>query len=101
LISYYLDESAVRVPHANAMGECLLRDETEYYEMSPIGSNTDGSGFSLRNAILAVLLLLVVRLGTGWARGIVEGDYLIGIVGLALALGPIIWLLFILREAYF
>jgi hypothetical protein len=82
-------------------GEYLLRDEKEYDEMPPIDSNTEGLDFSLRNASLAVLLLLIVRLGTGLARGIVEGDYLIGIVGLILALGPIVWLLFIIREAYF
>jgi hypothetical protein len=69
--------------------------------MPPIGSNTEALDFSLRNAILAVLLLLIVRLGTGWARGIVEGDYLVGMIGLILALGPIVWLLFVFREAYF
>ena len=69
--------------------------------MSPTGSDTEGLDFSLRNATLAVLLLLIVRLGTGWARRIVEGDYLIGIVGLILALGPIVWLLFVISEAYF
>jgi len=69
--------------------------------MSPIGSNTEGFDFSFRNAMLAICLLFIVRLGTGWARGIVEGNYLIGIVGLTLALGPIVWLLFVLKKAYF
>ena len=69
--------------------------------MPPIDSNTDGLDFSLSNAVLAVFLLLIVRLGGGLARGIVEGDHLIGIVGLILALGPIVWLLFLFREAYF
>jgi hypothetical protein len=68
--------------------------------MSPAGSDTEGVGFSLRNAILAVLSLLLVRLGTGWARGIVEGDYAIGVAGLILALGPVVWLLVVFREAY-
>jgi len=68
--------------------------------MSPAGSSTEGVGFSLRNAIFAVLLLLIVRLGGGLARGLVEGDYLIGVVGLILALGPVVWLLFLFREAY-
>lgn len=37
--------------------------------MSPTDSNTEGLDFSLRNLILAILVLLIVRLGTGWARG--------------------------------
>jgi len=69
--------------------------------MSSPDSNTEGLGFSLRNAILVILLLLIFHLGRGWARGIVEGNYTIGILGLILALGPIVWLLLVIREAYF
>ncbi len=69
--------------------------------MSSSDSNTEGLGFSLRNAILVIFFLLIFHLGRGWARGIVEGNYTIGILGLILALGPIVWLLFVIREAYF
>jgi len=69
--------------------------------MSSPDFNTEGLGFSLRNAILVILLLLIFHLGRGWARGIVEGNYTIGILGLILALGPIVWLLLVIREAYF
>nr|WP_226013483.1 hypothetical protein [Halomicrobium salinisoli] len=64
-------------------------------------SNTGRLGFSPRNMILAVSFLLIVRLGAGLARGIVEGDYLTGSLGLILALGPIVWLLLLLRDEYF
>lgn len=69
--------------------------------MSPTDSNTDGLGFSLRNAILVVLSLFIFHLGRGWARGLVEGNYTIGIVGLILVLGPIFLALFLVREGYF
>jgi hypothetical protein len=69
--------------------------------MSPTGSDTEGLGFSLRNAVLALLFLLVVRLGAGWARGIVEGNYVRGVLGLILALGPILYLLVLFKRAYF
>ena len=69
--------------------------------MSSPDPNTEGLGFSLRNAILVVLFFSIFHLGRGWARGILEGNYTIGILGLILALGPIVWLLFVIREAYF
>jgi hypothetical protein len=69
--------------------------------MSPTDSDMEGLDFSLRNAILALSLLLIVRLGTELARGILEGNYVVGVLGLVLALGPIFWLLFVIRKAYF
>ncbi|MCO8268008.1 hypothetical protein ACOZ4B_13725 [Haloferax prahovense] len=69
--------------------------------MSAPGSSAEGSGFSLRNVVLLVLTLFMFHLGRGWARGLVEGNYLIGIVGLLLALAPIVWLLSVIKEAYF
>ncbi|WP_350338657.1 hypothetical protein [Halobacterium salinarum] len=69
--------------------------------MSPTNSSTDGLEFSLRNAILVVLALFTFHLGRGWARGLVEGNYTIGIFGLNVALVPIVWLLLVIREAYF
>ncbi|WP_148415969.1 hypothetical protein [Haloferax sp. KTX1] len=69
--------------------------------MSLLGSNAENSGLSLRDAVLLVCSLFVFHLGRGWARGLVEGDYLIGIVGLLLALAPVVWLLLVIREAYF
>ena len=69
--------------------------------MSATGSDTDKSGLSLRNVVLAVSLLLVVRLGTGWARGLAEGEYLIGILGVVLVLGPVVWLVSQFKTTYF
>jgi hypothetical protein len=69
--------------------------------MPSTDSSTEGLDFSLRSAVLAIVLLLIVRLGTGLARGIVEGNYLIGILGLTLAVVPIVWLLLIFKKAYF
>ncbi|ELZ98073.1 hypothetical protein C440_02458 [Haloferax mucosum ATCC BAA-1512] len=69
--------------------------------MSSPDSNTEGLDVSLRNAILVVLALFIFYLGRGWARGLVEGNYTIGILGLILALVPVVWLLLIVREAYF
>jgi hypothetical protein len=69
--------------------------------MSPTNSNTGGFDFSLRNAILVVLGLFIFHLGRGWARGLVEGNYLIGTLGLILALAPIVWLLLVIKKAYF
>jgi len=69
--------------------------------MSPTDSNTEGLGFSLRNAMLVALFLFVFHLGRGWARGLVEGNYTIGIFGLILALVPIVWLLSVIREGHF
>ncbi len=78
-----------------------MSDGKNHYEMSPTDYNTEGLNFSLRNLLLAVFLFLIVRLGSGLARGLLEGDYLIGTLGLILALVPIIWLLSIIRKAYF
>lgn len=69
--------------------------------MSSPGSNAEGAGVSLRNAVLLLCSLFVFHLGRGWARGLVEGDYLLGIVGLLIALAPVVWLLLVIREAYF
>ena len=69
--------------------------------MAPAESDAAGSAFSLRNAIVAILCLFVVRLGAGWARGILEGDYVLGFAGLLLVLGPVLWLLARVRAAYF
>jgi len=69
--------------------------------MSPNDSNTERPSFSLRNVVLLVLSLLLFHLGRGLARGLVEGNYVIGILGLILALVPTVWLLFVIREAYF
>ena len=81
-------------------GEYFSRGGREYYEMSPLGSNMGRWGFSFRNAVLVVFLLLIFHLGRGWARGILEGNYTIGLLGLVLALVPIVWLLAVLRKAY-
>ncbi|WP_126661032.1 hypothetical protein [Haloterrigena salifodinae] len=69
--------------------------------MSSPDDNAEGFGFSLRNVILVVLSLFIFYLGRGWARGLLEGNYPIGVLGLVLALAPIVWLLFVIREAYF
>ncbi|WEL24796.1 hypothetical protein [Haloferax volcanii] len=69
--------------------------------MTPLGSTAEDAGVSLRDAVLLVCFLFVFHLGRGWARGLVEGEYLIGIVGLLLALAPVVWLLFVIRKAYF
>ncbi|MFK8212067.1 hypothetical protein [Haloferax volcanii] len=69
--------------------------------MSLLGSTAENSGLSLRDAVLLVCSLFVFHLGRGWARGLVEGEYLIGIVGLLLALAPVVWLSFVIRKAYF
>ncbi|POG53825.1 hypothetical protein [Haloferax marisrubri] len=69
--------------------------------MSASGSSAEGSGVSLRTVVLLVLALFTFHLGRGWARGLVEGNYLIGIVGLLLALAPVVWLLLVIKEAYF
>ncbi|AKU06647.1 hypothetical protein [Haloferax gibbonsii] len=68
--------------------------------MSLLGSNAEDSGVSLRTAVLLACSLFVFHLGRGWARGLVEGDYLIGIVGLLIALAPVVWLLLVIRKAY-
>jgi len=69
--------------------------------MTPADSDAVRPGFSLRNAVVVVLCLFVVRLGAGWARGISEGNYALAVVGLLLVFGPILWLLALLRAAYF
>ncbi|ELZ58133.1 MULTISPECIES: hypothetical protein [unclassified Haloferax] len=69
--------------------------------MSLLGSTAENSGLSLRDAVLLVCSLFVFHLGRGWARGLVEGEYLIGIVGLLLSLAPVVWLSFVIRKAYF
>lgn len=69
--------------------------------MSPTDAETKGLEFSLRNAALAVLFFVSVRLGTGLARGIAEGNYAVGVLGLVLVLGPTLWLLVVIKEAYF
>ncbi|WP_345776209.1 hypothetical protein [Haloterrigena gelatinilytica] len=69
--------------------------------MPSTDSNSEGLDVSLRNAIVVVLSLFIFYLGRGWARGLVEGNYPIGILGLILALAPIVWLLVVIREAYF
>ncbi|WP_083881551.1 hypothetical protein [Haloferax elongans] len=69
--------------------------------MSPTNSNAGGLRSSLRTVILVVLSLFVFHLGRGWARGLVEGNYLIGIVGLILVLAPIVWFLLIIKDEYF
>lgn len=69
--------------------------------MSPTDSNTEGSGLSLRNAILVVLSLFIFHLGRSLARGLIEGDYTTGIFGLILVLVPIVWLLSVIREGGF
>jgi len=51
--------------------------------------------------MLVALFLFVFHLGRGWARGLVEGNYTIGIFGLILALVPIVWLLSVIREGHF
>lgn len=51
--------------------------------------------------ILVVLSLFMFHLGRGWARGLVEGNYIVGVFGLILVLVPIVWLLFVIKEAYF
>ncbi|WP_372480240.1 hypothetical protein ACAH01_03430 [Halomicrobium sp. HM KBTZ05] len=73
----------------------------EYYEMAPVDYSSEGLAFSLRNAILSVLFLFVVRLGAGLARGLLDGEYLIGVVGVLLVFVPTAWLLSIIRAAYF
>ncbi|WP_353633261.1 hypothetical protein ABSL23_00625 (plasmid) [Halobacterium sp. NMX12-1] len=69
--------------------------------MPSADSDAAGLAFSLRNAVVAVLCLFAVRLGAGWARGILEGDYVLGFAGLLLVLGPVLWLLARVRAAYF
>jgi hypothetical protein len=69
--------------------------------MTPTGSDAERLGFSLRNAIVAVICLFVVRLGAGWVRGLLEGNYALGAVGLLLAVGPTLYLLALFRNAYF
>ncbi|EMA03097.1 hypothetical protein [Haloferax denitrificans] len=69
--------------------------------MSSSESTTEGAGVSLRNAVLVVPLLFMFHLGRGWARGLVEGNYARGVVGLALTLVPIVLLLFVTGKAYF
>nr|WP_262175807.1 hypothetical protein [Halomicroarcula laminariae] len=58
-------------------------------------------GFSLRNVALVVLVLVAFHLGRGLARGLVEGNYVRGVFGLILALAPVLWLLSVVRRAYF
>jgi len=69
--------------------------------MTAADFDAGGLGFSLRNAIVAVFCLFVVRLGAGWARGLLAGNYALGLVGLLLAVGPTLYLLALFREAYF
>ncbi|CQR51016.1 MULTISPECIES: hypothetical protein [Haloferax] len=68
--------------------------------MSLLGSSAENSELSLRDAVLLVCSLFVFHLGRGWARGLVEGDYLLGVVGLLLALAPVVWLLLVIRKEY-
>ncbi len=72
-----------------------------FFEMRASESNTKGVGFSLRRVLVALLFLTVFKLGMGWARGLVDGNYLVGILGLVLALGPVLWLLSQFRDTYF
>ncbi len=69
--------------------------------MPPADSDTEGVDFSLRNVVLALFLLLIVRFGTRLARGIVEGNYLTGVLGLTLAFVPMVYLLLVFKRAYF
>ncbi|WP_074795722.1 hypothetical protein [Haloferax larsenii] len=69
--------------------------------MSSPDTKMEVFGISLRNVMIIVLCLFLFHLGRGWARGLVEGNYTIGVLGLILALGPIVWLLVVIREAYF
>ncbi|QCD64252.1 MULTISPECIES: hypothetical protein [Halomicrobium] len=64
--------------------------------MSPTDPSTGGFGSPLRTVILVALLLFIFHLGRGWARGLVEGNYLIGVFGLIVALAPIVWLLLVI-----
>lgn len=69
--------------------------------MPATDSDTGGLGLSLRSVGLVVLLLVVTRLGMGWASRLTEGEYLIGIIGVALVLAPAFWLVSQFRAAYF
>jgi hypothetical protein len=66
--------------------------------MSASPSSTDELASSLHRGVLGTLLAIVALLGVGLARGLASGEYLVGTLGLLLAVGAGYWILDLFRE---
>ena len=66
--------------------------------MPPSASNTEKLASSLHRGILGLFLGMVGLLGVGLARKLLMGDYLLGTVGVVLALGAGYWILSLFFE---
>ncbi|QLD88927.1 hypothetical protein HWV07_07745 [Natronomonas salina] len=61
-------------------------------------SGVDDLASSLHRTALGTLLAIVGILGVGLARRLPDGDYLIGLLGVVLALGAVVWISSLLGE---
>jgi len=61
-------------------------------------SDTDTLARSLQRSILGTMLAILALLGLAMARGLLSGDYLVGLLGAGLAIGSGAWILALLRE---
>ncbi|ERJ06264.1 hypothetical protein HLRTI_001743 [Halorhabdus tiamatea SARL4B] len=66
--------------------------------MPPSVSNTEKLVSSLHRGILGLLLGMFGLLGVGLAKKLLMGDYLLGTVGVVLALGAGYWILSLFQE---
>ena len=61
-------------------------------------SDTDTLARSLQRSILGTMLAILAFVGLAMARGLLSGDYLLGLLGAGIAIGSVAWILVLVRE---